>query len=89
MFQLAIDNIKFTELAHSTIKNAFSKISLQVLVFLFLIFHCYVLFPISEVLHVFFKLNVFLASLSCSLSPTTFKKEMLIYTHNLHHQTLV
>lgn len=55
MFQLAMDNIKFTELTHSTIKNAFSKIILQVLVFLFLIFHCYVLFPISEVLHGFFK----------------------------------
>lgn len=89
MFQLAIDNIKFTELAHSTINNAFSKIILQVLVFLFFIFHCYVPFPISEVLHGFFKRNVFLSSLSCSLPPTTFKKKMLIYTHNLHHQTLV
>lgn len=28
MFQLAVDSIKFTELAHSTIKNGFSKIIL-------------------------------------------------------------
>lgn len=58
MLQLAIDNTKFTELARSTIKNAFSEVilpRLKVWVFLFLIFHCYVPFQISEVFHGFLK----------------------------------
>lgn len=92
MFQLAIDSIKVIGLAQltygSTTKKAFPKViqpRLEVLVFLFLLFHCYVPFHISQAFQSFLRLNLFLASLSCYPLPSLLKKGMLIFPHNLCH----